>query len=741
MSARLPTPGGDNGDWGDILNTFLEVSHNSDGTLSNSTVGNNQLDSSTQSAITKANNSVQTTTTVNGHALSSNITLSASDVSAIPSSQLGAVSGVAQLDSSGALQTNQLPSSIVTNKVIGIDPSSSKYGADPTGVTDSTTAFQNAYTDAVTAGHYTLRPSPGIYTVSSTIHSSDPLTTPIRLISEPGAVTIQRGNVSNPSTAISSCIIEVIGSKSATVVLSSNANAGSASIQVASLPGGSLSTDQWIEIASTTILTGKAYLAEIVQVQSVTGSGPYTINLYGALEKSYTTAASSTVCQVTMAAQNSAIRGITFQQTQQNRDTANYPLIRFGFASHLKFENVVCRQADTPGIELRGVVDVDVDDYYCENLTDNLSDNFVGYGINICGTSRDVRITRPHGKFVRHVFTCSWGTGWGPSDVYNDVGCARHITVSDGQGWETHSGPWNTHQEGEHIRFVNCESHDDQNIGFYIRSPFVSIINPTVVSAAPEGIWFDVDTSYTGTTYASDGQVIGGRLVYTGSSTTSQGIVTDCARTKIIGTDIENYGYNVAIGPDTSRQIAADTYVSGVVSLSPTNSYHFNLGSNLTGTHTINGGLFNASSSTNMVPGRNGAMVRIVGQPQGTAIGNVVVSSNSGNALIGGIISATGTSNGVGSVYELQKGSSTQPEIQVIPITGIATAGTITLSWGGNSASAINLSGISASSIQTALQSISGMATVTVTSSAQGGSSNTATVSYQELGRLMHLRL
>src|SRR5687768_2036269 len=30
--ARLPTPGGDNGVWGDILNEYLSVEHNSDGT-------------------------------------------------------------------------------------------------------------------------------------------------------------------------------------------------------------------------------------------------------------------------------------------------------------------------------------------------------------------------------------------------------------------------------------------------------------------------------------------------------------------------------------------------------------------------------------------------------------------------------------------------------------------------------------------------------------------------------------
>src|SRR5580765_6902526 len=33
--ARLPTPGGDDGNWGDILNAFLNVGHNSDGTLKN----------------------------------------------------------------------------------------------------------------------------------------------------------------------------------------------------------------------------------------------------------------------------------------------------------------------------------------------------------------------------------------------------------------------------------------------------------------------------------------------------------------------------------------------------------------------------------------------------------------------------------------------------------------------------------------------------------------------------------
>jgi hypothetical protein len=36
---RLPTPGGDNGSWGTILNDFLDVAHKSDGSLKSSALG------------------------------------------------------------------------------------------------------------------------------------------------------------------------------------------------------------------------------------------------------------------------------------------------------------------------------------------------------------------------------------------------------------------------------------------------------------------------------------------------------------------------------------------------------------------------------------------------------------------------------------------------------------------------------------------------------------------------------
>jgi hypothetical protein len=51
VTQRLPTPGSDEGDWGDILNSFLEVSLASDGTLNSGIVGTAQLDSPTQTTL------------------------------------------------------------------------------------------------------------------------------------------------------------------------------------------------------------------------------------------------------------------------------------------------------------------------------------------------------------------------------------------------------------------------------------------------------------------------------------------------------------------------------------------------------------------------------------------------------------------------------------------------------------------------------------------------------------------
>ena len=99
MTARLPVPGSDDGTWGSILNTYLDVSHNSDGTLQTTAIQQ-------AGAVTSVNGKTPT----NG-----SVTLAASDVSAVPSSAVGAANGVASLNNSSQVPTSQLGSGMASS--------------------------------------------------------------------------------------------------------------------------------------------------------------------------------------------------------------------------------------------------------------------------------------------------------------------------------------------------------------------------------------------------------------------------------------------------------------------------------------------------------------------------------------------------------------------------------------------------------------------------------------------------
>lgn len=137
---RLPTPGSDAGMWGDILNEFLLQSHTSAGAIKDASIGTSQLQngsvtssviaadavnassiqdgtvtkanlvSGVQTSLDKADSAVQS---VNGHTGTS-VTVTAGDVSAIPTSEKGAASGVATLDGTTRLTSSQLPTTVGT---------------------------------------------------------------------------------------------------------------------------------------------------------------------------------------------------------------------------------------------------------------------------------------------------------------------------------------------------------------------------------------------------------------------------------------------------------------------------------------------------------------------------------------------------------------------------------------------------------------------------------------------------
>lgn len=51
---RLPTPGGDEGNWGTVLNEFLEVAHNTDGSPKNEALVAHEADTNNPHAVTAA---------------------------------------------------------------------------------------------------------------------------------------------------------------------------------------------------------------------------------------------------------------------------------------------------------------------------------------------------------------------------------------------------------------------------------------------------------------------------------------------------------------------------------------------------------------------------------------------------------------------------------------------------------------------------------------------------------------
>lgn len=180
--ARLPIPGSDDGTWGTILNSFLDVSHNQDGSLIPSAVasagaeqtankgkagGYAALDASANVPRSQLSNApVQSVNSQTG-----NVTLAATDVGAVPSTDVGQVSGVASLDSSGLIPStefgNPLTASLTDKggQVFNV----MAYGAKGDGVTDDTAAIQAAINACGVAGRGLVYFPPGSYIISSTL--------------------------------------------------------------------------------------------------------------------------------------------------------------------------------------------------------------------------------------------------------------------------------------------------------------------------------------------------------------------------------------------------------------------------------------------------------------------------------------------------------------------------------------------------------------------------------------------
>ena len=256
MAQRLPTPGQDDGTWGDILNAYLEVSLASDGTLNPGVVGHSNLDSSTQTTI----DSVASKYTLPGSGIPSSDMTNAVQTSlgkadsSLQSSQLGTASGIAQLDTSSTLKASQLPSSVASVSQLPVGWQA--YSGNPlvplgTGATTLTT-FGDVWFDGTTFHLYAMvdGSTPGIYHYTSadgltgwSADSGNP-------ILSPGISGWDQSTVGVPA----------VWSEGATLYMTyrgTNSSSGAIGIATTSVstPGG-----PWTKYASNPIFSGSGFI-------------------------------------------------------------------------------------------------------------------------------------------------------------------------------------------------------------------------------------------------------------------------------------------------------------------------------------------------------------------------------------------------------------------------------------------------------------------------------------------------
>ncbi len=152
MAHRLPQSGSDDGVWGDLLNDFLLVSHNSEGTLSLAA-----LTSAGAGTYTKPVAGIPATDLTVGVQTS----LGKADNS-VQSSVVGQVNGIASLDGSGKVPSSQLSGSGGASPATTTSLGTIQLAGDLGGsATAPTTAGHNAQTDPHATAKYTIMPDGG----------------------------------------------------------------------------------------------------------------------------------------------------------------------------------------------------------------------------------------------------------------------------------------------------------------------------------------------------------------------------------------------------------------------------------------------------------------------------------------------------------------------------------------------------------------------------------------------------
>lgn len=138
--ARLPVPGGDDGTWGTVLNDYLDVAHDTDGTLKAGTVGTSQLQSGAVTQTKLANGAIDDSKIAAGAGIAqSKIANLSGDLAA---KYTKPASGIPSSDLDAAAQTSLNKATAAYQKPAGGIPSSDMSSAVQTSLANADSAYQ-----------------------------------------------------------------------------------------------------------------------------------------------------------------------------------------------------------------------------------------------------------------------------------------------------------------------------------------------------------------------------------------------------------------------------------------------------------------------------------------------------------------------------------------------------------------------------------------------------------------------
>ena len=261
--------------------------------------------------------------------------------------------------------------------------------------------------------------------------------------------------------------------------LASNVAAGTSTIPLAGGEGSNYSADDWILVLSDEEwTTGDGMIGEVQQISSISTD---ILTIYGRLRDAYATADSAAVKKLTPV-ENATVANMRFTNSSQGSRSKKFTA--FEIVRGLRVHDIWADNLDKHAISLELVWQASINNVHSIDFTSNPPSQ-VGYTINVGGASQAITVNNVTAVRGRHLITSSAAANFGGLGM--DHGIPRGVTVSNVIAYDMLSSAFDTHEESEHWRFMNCHA-SGGFIGAQIRGRDTSLTNCSFSYNTNQGI-------------------------------------------------------------------------------------------------------------------------------------------------------------------------------------------------------------------------------------------------------------